>query len=80
MVEGTTTQITYQELLDSFHQFLLVLTHSILFYREVYPDDSFELVQFYDIAVHQSRHPEVCEWIQEMVGSCIENMDCVCLS
>ena len=67
-------QVTFHELLTSFHQFLIILTHSILYYRRVYPEDSFKLARFYDIAVHQNRHPGVCDWIQEVTSSCLENI------
>lgn len=67
--------ITYHDLITSFHQFLIILTHSILYHRRVYPDDSFKLVRFYDIAVQQNRHPGVCDWIQAMAKSCIESIE-----
>lgn len=71
------TAFTYQVLLSSFHQFLIILTHTILYHRRVYPVESFKLVKFYDIAVYQNRHPELCEYIQEMVLACMDAVESV---
>lgn len=68
----TTATATVQDLFASFQQFLIILTHSILYHRQIYPSDSFALTRFYDVAVQRNRHPGVCAWIQEMVEASIE--------
>jgi mitotic spindle assembly checkpoint protein MAD2B len=65
-------QHTYSDLFEWFTEFFIVATHSILYLRKIYPQDSFRAVRQYGIAVHQSRHPKVCEYIEHMARSCME--------
>jgi mitotic spindle assembly checkpoint protein MAD2B len=59
------------DFLGSFHEFLIVLVHCILYVRKVYPEPSFQRVRCYGIATFQSRHPKVCQWIEDMTTSCM---------
>jgi len=67
---STTTSIPLAQahtLLTSFHTFLTVAIHSILFYRHIYPRETFLSAKAYNLPVHQSRHPKLCAWIQDAV-------------
>ncbi|ORY58177.1 HORMA domain-containing protein [Pseudomassariella vexata] len=57
------------QLLDSFSQFLTVAIHNILFYRSLYPSQTFLTTRAYNLPVHQSRHPQVCSWIRDAVDA-----------
>lgn len=56
-------------LLVSFTQFLTVCIHNILFYRSIYPSQTFLTSRAYNLPVHQSRHPKVCSWIRDAVDA-----------
>lgn len=60
---------TFRGLILSFTDFLTVAIHTILYERSVYPQTSFLSARKYNCAVRQSRHPKVCEWINDAVGS-----------
>lgn len=49
----------------SFTNFLTVSIHQILFLRSVYPRASFLPVRAYNYPVRQSRHPKVCDYIND---------------
>ena len=49
----------------SFTNFLTVSIHQILFLRSVYPRATFLPVRAYNYPVRQSRHPKVCDYINE---------------
>ncbi|KAI0177488.1 HORMA domain-containing protein [Pestalotiopsis sp. NC0098] len=56
-------------LLLSFTHFLTVAIHNVLFYRSLYPPTTFLTTRAYNLAVHQSRHPAVCNWIRDAVDA-----------
>lgn len=49
----------------SFTNFLTVSIHQILFLRSVYPRATFLPVRAYNYPVRQSRHPKVCDYIND---------------
>lgn len=57
------------QLLTSFTHFFTVAIHNILYYRSLYPQTTFLSTQAYNLAVHQSRHPAVCGWVQDAVDA-----------
>ncbi|OTB06263.1 hypothetical protein M426DRAFT_319004 [Hypoxylon sp. CI-4A] len=61
---GQATQI-----LNSFTQFLTICIHNILYYRSIYPQQTFLTSRAYNLPVHQSRHPKVCSWIRDAVDA-----------
>lgn len=56
-------------LLTSFTQFLTVCIHNILYYRSIYPAETFLTSRAYNLPVHQSRHPKVCSWIGDAIDA-----------
>ncbi|KAI1767279.1 DNA-binding protein [Hypoxylon sp. FL1150] len=56
-------------LLASFTRFLTVCIHNILYYRSIYPAETFLTSRAYNLPVHQSRHPKVCSWIGDAVDA-----------
>jgi mitotic spindle assembly checkpoint protein MAD2B len=56
---------TYLDTLAAFTTFLHAYTHTLLYLRALYPRTSFAQSRFHNTAVFQSRHPLVCEWIQD---------------
>ncbi|KAH8593525.1 DNA-binding protein, partial [Bisporella sp. PMI_857] len=58
---------TYQALLTTFTDFLLVAFHTILYERKLYPQTTFLLTRAYNFPVRQNRHPLVCKWILDAV-------------
>ncbi|KAK6345982.1 hypothetical protein TWF730_010317 [Orbilia blumenaviensis] len=65
---------TYANLVTSFTDFLLVSIHTILYEREIYPSTLFIAARKYNHPVRQARHPLVCQWIQEAVDACAEEL------
>ncbi|KAK4211561.1 DNA-binding protein [Rhypophila decipiens] len=71
-VPGQPTTTTVDEahvLLTSFNSFLTVAVHNILFYRNIYPQDTFLTAKAFNLPVHQNRHPKVCSWINDAVSA-----------
>lgn len=56
-------------LLSTFTHFLTVCIHNILYYRNIYPAQTFLTSRAYNLPVHQSRHPKVCSWIRDAVDA-----------
>ncbi|KAI1640094.1 DNA-binding protein [Biscogniauxia mediterranea] len=56
-------------LLTSFTQFMTVCIHNILYYRALYPAQTFLTSRAYNLPVHQSRHPQVCAWVRDAVDA-----------
>mmetsp|Transcript_14259 Transcript_14259/g.43791 ORF Transcript_14259/g.43791 Transcript_14259/m.43791 type:complete len:235 (+) Transcript_14259:51-755(+) len=48
-------------------EFLRVLVHLILYTRRVYPEETFERRRFLEVIVYRSRHPGLCEYIDDAV-------------
>jgi mitotic spindle assembly checkpoint protein MAD2B len=60
---------TYLETLSAFTSFLTAYTHTLLYLRALYPRTSFVQSRFHNTPVYQSRHPLVCEWIQDAIAA-----------
>lgn len=60
---------TYRAVVSAFSDFLTVAIHTILFERDIYPKNSFLRARKYNYPVRQSRHPKVCQWIQDAVAA-----------
>ena len=60
---------TYQAVVGEFSEFLTVAVHTILYERNIYPRASFISARKYNYPVRQSRHPKVCQWIQDAVAA-----------
>ncbi|KAH9834372.1 mitotic spindle checkpoint protein [Teratosphaeria destructans] len=60
---------TFRTLITTFTDFLTVAIHTILYERKLYPQTSFLSARKFNFAVRQSRHPKVCEWINDAVGA-----------
>ncbi|KAM7200570.1 DNA-binding HORMA [Rhypophila sp. PSN 637] len=76
-VPGQSTTTTIDEahvLLTSFNSFLTVAIHNILFYRNIYPQDTFLTAKAFNLPVHQNRHPKVCSWVNDAVSSVSEQI------
>lgn len=58
---------TYHAVVLAFSDFLTVAIHTILYERDIYPQESFLSARKYNYPVKQSRHPKVCKWIQDAV-------------
>ncbi|KAH7035746.1 HORMA domain-containing protein [Microdochium trichocladiopsis] len=56
-------------LLGAFVNFLTVCVHNILYYRAIYPQESFLTTRAYNLPVHQSRHPKVCDWVRDALDA-----------
>ncbi|KAK7748614.1 hypothetical protein SLS53_000635 [Cytospora paraplurivora] len=56
-------------LINSFTSFLTVSIHTVLYYRGIYPKQTFLSAKAYNLPVHQSRHPKVCSWINDAVDA-----------
>ncbi|KAK6506387.1 hypothetical protein TWF506_011301 [Arthrobotrys conoides] len=65
---------TYANLITSFIDLLLLSIHTILYEREIYPSTLFIAARKYNHPVRQARHPLVCQWIQEAVDACAEEL------
>lgn len=59
----------YQALVTTFSDFLVVAIHTILYERNLYPQETFLLTRAYNFPVRQNRHPLVCKWIRDAVAA-----------
>jgi hypothetical protein len=65
---SSTAQIdTYAAVVAAFGDFLTVAIHTILYVRNIYPEESFLKTRKYNFPVQQNRHPKVCKWITDAV-------------
>jgi len=60
---------TYAALCQTFSAFLIVALHTVLYERNIYPESTFLTARAYNFPVRQSRHPLVCQWINEAVNA-----------
>ena len=60
---------TYQAVVSAYTDFLTVVIHTILYERNIYPQDSFIKARKYNYPVRQSRHPRLCKWIMDAAAS-----------
>ena len=60
---------TFNAILAHLSHFLTVAIHTILAERNCYPPQSFITVRAYNLPVRQSRVPDVCSWIQEVIAA-----------
>ncbi|MCJ1425680.1 hypothetical protein MMC29_003580 [Sticta canariensis] len=68
---------TYHAVVLAFSDFLTVSIHTILYERDIYPQTSFLKARKYNYPVRQSRHPKVCQWIQDAVAAVeVEMLKC----
>lgn len=58
---------TFRTLIAAFTEFLTVAVHTILYERSIYPKTSFLTAKKYNHPVRQSRHPKVCNWINDAI-------------
>lgn len=58
---------TFRGLIAAFTDFLTIATHTILYERSVYPRTSFLSAKKYNHLARQSRHPKVCDWINDAI-------------
>lgn len=58
---------TFRGLVSAFTDFITVAIHTILYERSIYPRTSFLTARRYNHPVRQSRHPKVCEWINDAI-------------
>jgi mitotic spindle assembly checkpoint protein MAD2B len=59
---------TQSSLIQTLSSFLTVVIHQVLSLRKIYPPVSFVSTRAYNYPVRQSRHPAVCEWINDAVA------------
>ena len=59
----------YHAVVSAFSDFLTVAIHTILYERNIYPHSSFLAARKFNCPVRQSRHPKVCQWIQDAVAA-----------
>ena len=59
----------YRSLVSAFTDFFTVAVHLILHERNLYPQTSFLKARKYNFPVRQSRHPQVCAWINDAVAA-----------
>lgn len=64
----------YSQLIAVFHEFLIVATHKIIYIYKVYPESAFERAKYHGLTVHQSRHPAVKKWIEQMSVAVMEGV------
>ncbi|KAL8707578.1 MAG: hypothetical protein Q9220_007419 [cf. Caloplaca sp. 1 TL-2023] len=68
---------TYHAIVLAFSDFLTVAIHTILYERNIYPQASFLTARKFNYPVRQSRHPKVCQWIQDAVAAVeVEMLKC----
>ncbi|GAB7325835.1 hypothetical protein MBLNU13_g09913t1 [Cladosporium sp. NU13] len=60
---------TFRILIAEFTEFLTVAVHMILYERSLYPQTSFLTARRYNHPVRQSRHPKVCDWINDAIAA-----------
>jgi mitotic spindle assembly checkpoint protein MAD2B len=60
---------TFRTLVAAFTEFLTVAVHMILYERTIYPKTSFLTARRYNYPVRQSRHPTVCDWINDAIAT-----------
>ncbi|KAF1964896.1 DNA-binding protein [Bimuria novae-zelandiae CBS 107.79] len=65
---------TYLTTLMAFTHFLTAYIHTLLYLRHLYPHESFLRTRFHNTPVHQSRHPNVCQWILDAVAAVKEEL------
>ena len=58
---------TYYTVVAAYIDFLTVAIHTILYERNIYPQESFIKARKYNYPVRQSRHPKLCTWIIDAV-------------
>lgn len=61
--------MSYASLVSFFTTHLTVCIHTILAARSIYPASTFIRARAYNYPVMQSRHPGVCEWINDAVAA-----------
>ncbi|KAI9594491.1 DNA-binding protein [Syncephalis fuscata] len=49
--------------------------HMILYIRELYPPHLFERQKKYNVPVHVARHPELVEYVKDMIRACRPDLE-----
>lgn len=57
------------QLHEAILEFLDAFVHQVLFTRELYSATLFQRKRLYGIAVRRARHPELCDYIADVVRS-----------
>ena len=65
---------TFASLISTFGDFLTVAIHTIIYERHIYPLDTFITARKWNYPVRQSRHPKVCNWINDAVAAVQEEL------
>ncbi|GME91070.1 unnamed protein product [[Candida] boidinii] len=65
----TSTNINASDILNLTVELLSVFIEQVLYYRDVYPTDSFQKVKAFQLMVHQNRHPGVRKYLEELRDS-----------
>ncbi|CAI5703490.1 unnamed protein product [Peronospora effusa] len=70
-METDQSKISIREILtDLMLEFLEATVHEFLFAWHVYPKEVFEQRVLYDVPIHMSQHPLLCEYINSMLTGC----------
>ncbi|WOO80756.1 Mitotic spindle assembly checkpoint protein MAD2B [Vanrija pseudolonga] len=67
--------ISFKETVDTLASFLEVVIHTILCIRQVYPPTTFTRRRAHGVAVYQSRHPAVRDYVSKVVAAIRDEMD-----
>ncbi|OUM52527.1 hypothetical protein BVG19_g1727 [[Candida] boidinii] len=66
---NTSTNINAADILNLTSELLFVFIEQVLYYRDVYPTESFQKVKAFQLMVHKNRHPGVREYLGELRDS-----------
>ncbi|KEY74336.1 hypothetical protein S7711_00493 [Stachybotrys chartarum IBT 7711] len=78
--EGTSLRaFEAAKLLSSFTDFLTIALHSLLYHRGLYPTATFLTARAYNLPVHQSRYPKLCNWINDAVAAVSAQLQSRCV-
>ncbi|RKP08841.1 DNA-binding protein [Thamnocephalis sphaerospora] len=67
--------LTYAETVDVVCDFLETAVHMILYVRELYPAHLFERRKKYNVPVHVARHPELIDYVRDMIRACRPDLE-----
>ncbi|KAI8057760.1 DNA-binding protein [Syncephalis plumigaleata] len=67
--------LNYAETVDVVCDFLETAIHMILYIRELYPPHLFERQKKYNVPVHVARHPELVEYVKDMIRACRPDLE-----
>ncbi|KAK1925667.1 DNA-binding protein [Papiliotrema laurentii] len=67
--------LSFKQTADALASFLEIVIHTILCIRQVYPPTTFTRRRAHGVPVYQSRHPQVCAYISELVGAIARELE-----